>query len=225
VFRRGVSTLGNTGDQAVEDGHAGAVRTFKAATLTPMAPLTARQYVALSWRKVEISQRHLLELENGLRTAQVIDPPSSTDSRAAIEGHADGCVFQAYAAFDTFACAVATHFDLDRAERASFRSISDRLPSVAAPNDTAEARRVQVAIGTVTQDENWRALSFYRNIAAHRGVVGQRFTFNLDDGFVLRIAELDGPDPDRSEVTTILYRTLGWTAEKVRGLHELAGAW
>ena len=93
-----------------------------------MALLTAHQYVALSWRKVEIARRHLIELEKGLLAAQADEPPDPTDSRAALEGHADGCVVQAYAAFDAFACAVATHFDLDHPGYASFRNITDRLP-------------------------------------------------------------------------------------------------
>ena len=191
-----------------------------------MALLTAHQYVALSWRKVEIARRHLIELEKGLLAAQADEPPDPTDSRAALEGHADGCVVQAYAAFDAFACAVATHFDLDHPGYASFRNITDRLPGVPAGTPVAaEAWRVKFAIEEEVHDVHWRALSFYRRIAGHRGVVGECSTFNIDDGFVLRVDALDGPDPERAEVTTILYRTLGWTAEKVHGLHELAGAW
>ena len=92
-----------------------------------MTDLTAAQYVTLSWRKLEIARRHLIELDRELPHAMVMDPASPTDSRAAAEGHADGAVFQSHAAFDTFACGVAEHFCLSQPGKASLKGIVSRL--------------------------------------------------------------------------------------------------
>ena len=185
-------------------------------------PLSESQYVTLAGRKLEVARRHLIELERDLPTGQVTDPASSEDSRAELEGHADGAALQAYAAFDTFACAVAVRFELANPDKASFAGLAGRLSetpgSVRGERDLA---KVYGAIKRVLEMKEWQDLSYYRNLAAHRGVVGQRTHFSLHEGFSFRIGDLDGPDADRSEALPILERLVAWAERTLPDLVNL----
>ena len=77
----------------------------------------------------------------------------------------------------------------------------------------------------MTRSDGWRDLSFYRNLAAHRGVVGQRTHFSLDEGFSFRIGDLNGPDPDRSGALPVLNRLVEWSERTLEGLRALAHDW
>jgi hypothetical protein len=190
-----------------------------------MPHLLAAQYVTLSWRKVEIARRHLIELERELQNLMVNDPASPTDSRAAGEGHADGAVFQSYAAFDTYACGVAVHFGLAQPDKASLNGIVPRLEEPPPPFTADEVHVVASEIRAVTSSDGWRDLSFYRNLAAHSGVLAPIAHFSMDTGSSLRIGNLDGPDPNRSEVLPILHRLVGWVEETTDRLRGLADNW
>jgi len=186
-------------------------------------PLSKDQYATLSGRKLEVARRHLIELERDLPSGQVTDPAGPEDSRAELESHADGCVLQAYAAFDTFACAIAVRFELANPDRASFTGLVGRLSEPSSSFVAIEVTAVCVAVRAVLSLKEWQDLSFYRNLAAHRGVVGQRTRFSLDEGFSFRIGDLDGPDPDGSEALPILKRLVEWAERTLPPLLKLVG--
>jgi hypothetical protein len=185
--------------------------------------LSQDEYATLSERKLHVARRHLIELERELPSGQVMDPAGPEDSRAELEGHADGCVLQAYAAFDTFACAVAVRFELANPDKASFAGLVGRLSEPSSSFVATQVTAVCDAIRAVLKKKEWQDLSFYRNLAAHRGVVGQRTRFSLEEGFSFRIGDLDGPDPNGSEALPILKRLLGWAEQTLPPLLKLVG--
>lgn len=190
-----------------------------------MSDLSTDQYLTLATRKLEVARRHLIELETDLPSAKVSDPASPTDSRAAIEGHADGCVTQAYAAFDTFSCAVAHNFGLAQPDRASMNRLVQRLSEPSRPFVAEAITQTCEAVREVIQSYGWRRLSSYRNLAVHRGVVAGRTGFSREAGFTLRIADIDGPDPNGAEALPILHELLVWAEETLPPLLTLAEEW
>jgi hypothetical protein len=78
-------------------------------------------------------------------------------------GHGDGLFLQLSDAFDAFACPVAHRQGLGDPDGASFRA---RLAHAC---ERALAERIQ----TVSADPEFEALTAYRKLAAHRGVVGE----------------------------------------------------
>lgn len=170
-------------------------------------PASVWEYAGLARRKLEVARRHLMEFDNEYPNAMVIDPASATDSRAELEGHADGVLMQAYAAFDTFACGVAAQFGLPSPDKASFNGLAARLESLR----TDAAANLVTAVRNVAGSDGWERLSYYRNHAGHRGVLLQRTKFSLDDGFKALIGDFDSPyHPNRSEVRPILVELLEW---------------
>ena len=189
-----------------------------------MSDLSTDQYLTLAQTKLEVARRHLIELESDLPSASVSDPASATDSRAGIEGHADGCVTQAYAAFDTYACAVARHFGLAKPDRASLNGLVARLSEPSLPSADGTLQTC-VAVREVVESSGWSRLSVYRNLAVHRGVVAGRTHFSLETGFTLRISDMDGPDPRGAEAVPILRELLGWAEKTLLPLVTVAEGW
>jgi hypothetical protein len=181
-------------------------------------------YAGLSRRKMEVARRHLIEFDNEFPRAQVGDKASPTDSRAELEGHADGCVLQAYAAFDTLACGVALRFGLTDPHRASFNGLVRRLEEPSASFSVREAKDVLAAVRTLVNSDGWQRLSYYRNHAGHRGVVLQRTHHNQQEGFTARIGDIDSPyHENRSEVRPILVELVEWAESALPPLLRLLG--
>jgi len=85
------------------------------------------------------------------------------------QAHADGALIQLAAGFDASACAVAHHHHLPKPDRASFWE-ADWVAQLAGVADS----EVRDLIQAVVDDPNYAGLKFYRNLAAHRGVMGEQ---------------------------------------------------
>ncbi len=139
--------------------------------------MVAEQYCTLVSHKLEVARFHLAEFERLVKGELAAVSSDFPDVRyAPFHGHADGAVFEAFAAFDTFSCAVAHKFETPQADRASFKSIAGQSK---VPPEIA--RRVAETIAA----EEWKRLEWLRNLAGHRGVVSEsmRWGRHLKGGF------------------------------------------
>jgi len=184
------------------------------------------QYQRRSMHKLHIAEWHRAEferLEDELRTADFFD--FDTERFLPAQAHADGAMLQLAAAFDAFACAVAHHHGLENPDRASFLETRwvTRLVEAAEPD-------LRVVIQFVVNDRNFAGLKFYRNLAAHRGVIGEQqrggeveevgvdgVRFMLPDWL-----PMDAPDHPSYSVRPILGKCLEWGRPALAGLNAVA---
>lgn len=167
--------------------------------------IVADGYCTLVTHKLEVAKFHLGEFEQLLKketSSLVGDYPEVR--YAPFHGHADGAIFEAFAAFDTFSCAVAHKFQIPRSDRASFKSIgseSEVPPEI--------AQRVADTIAT----EEWKRLEKLRNLAGHRGVVSESFRWgsHLPGGFRVNL-------PDGGEALPVMKKLLRWSEERIQDL-------
>lgn len=184
-------------------------------------------YMSRSMLKLRIAEWHRTEferLEDEHTTADFFR--FDEDPFVKSESHADGCLIQLAAAFDTFACAIAYNCDLPKADKASFRRDYPHLGA-----------RVGEGLGPlirmVGEDTLSEGLAFYRNLSAHRGVLGEvQRGGSRDDGreYVRLLLPSwlpeDAPDYPEASVRVILERYISWAKPKLELLHETArGEW
>ena len=125
------------------------------------------QYVNRCAYKVRLATYHLAEferLEAELTGADFFDFEGAPF--VPVQAHADGVLLQLAAAFDAFACAVAHRHRFDNADKADLTGWHDRLVRGAHPDLAA-------AITAVRKAPQFDELGDYRNLAAHRGVIGE----------------------------------------------------
>ena len=135
-------------------------------------------------------------------------------------GHGDGVFLELAGAFDAFACAVAHWQGLDNPDLASLRA------SLADACEGSLAERIQA----VTADPEFKALTAYRNLAAHRGIVSESITMGERvemPGRTIWLALPDSlprdiPDRPRSPLRPILERYTVWARGALRELHDEA---
>ena len=180
------------------------------------------QYANLARHKLEMARRHLTEFEKEFPNAAVSDPQGADDSRAELEGHADGCVMQAYAAFDTFACGIAVRFGLRKPENASLNRLVPRLEEPSPPYVSKEVVDALAVIQHVVNDDGWKRLSYYRNHAGHKGPLLQAVHRHWEGKITARIGDFDSPyHGNGSEVQPILVQQLEWAEESLPPLLTL----
>ncbi len=186
------------------------------------------QYQRRSMHKLHIAEWHRAEferLEDELRTADFFD--FDTERFLPAQAHADGALLQLATGFDAFACAVAHQHGLETPDRASFwgaRWVA-RLVEAAEPD-------LRVVIQSVVHDRNFAGLKFYRNLAAHRGVIGEQQRGGQVeevgvDGVRFMLPDwlpMDAPDHPSYSVRPILRRYLEWGRPALAGLNAVASA-
>lgn len=189
---------------------------------------TVTQYQNRSMHKLHVAEWHRAEferLEGELTTLDFFD--FDTERFLPAQAHADGSLIQLAAAFDAFACAVAHRYGIDEKDpdSASFRGEwwNARLIDAADPE-------LANLIRSVSQDPVFDGLMFYRNLAAHRGVMGeQQRGGSVDevgtDGVRFMLPDwlpIEAPDYPSYSVRPILERYLPWGRRTVAGLNALA---
>lgn len=193
---------------------------------SPRRDEAVAQYQRRSMHKLHIAEWHRAEferLENELTTADFFD--FNTERFLPAQAHADGALIQLAAGFDAFACAVAHHFGLENPDRASLWETKwvMRLIEVAEPD-------LRLVIQSVVDDTNFAGVKFYRNLAAHRGVIGeQQRGGDVDevgvDGVRFMLPDwlpMDAPDHPSYSVRPILRRYLEWGRPALAGLNAVA---
>lgn len=127
--------------------------------------MIAEQYCTLASHKLEVARFHMTEFDKLIKGETAALIADDADVRyAPFHAHADGAIFEAFAAFDTYSCAVAHRFDLPRSDHASFKAMASQAnlpPEI--------VQRVSDTIAT----EEWKRLEWLRNLAGHRGVVSE----------------------------------------------------
>jgi hypothetical protein len=124
-----------------------------------------QQYCTLASHKLDVARFHVAEFEKLTRqevSALVDDDPGIR--YAPFHAHADGAIVEAFAAFDTYSCAVAHKFGVPRSDRASLKGIVERQEVSAEVHE-----RVTDALAA----EEWKRLEELRNLAGHRGLVSE----------------------------------------------------
>ena len=137
-------------------------------------------------------------------------------------GHSDGTLVQLAGAFDAFACAVAHHLQLDRADRASFEHWNRQLADVGG--------RLGEHIQATATSEGFGDLMRYRHLVAHRTVLSERISLRAHeqtgvDEVSFSIADQlpeGASDEPRTPVRKILARNCAWTRVSLGALHEAA---
>jgi hypothetical protein len=168
--------------------------------------MVAEQYCTLATHKLEVARFHLREfgrLLEGEAKGRLADDPEV--EYAPFHGHADGAIFEAFAAFDTYSCAVAHKFGVPRADRAALKTIAAR---VEVPPEIS--RRINDAIAT----DEWLRLEGLRNLAGHRGVVSEtmRWGQHLKGGFQVHL-------PDGDEALPVMSYLIQWGEHQLEGLY------
>lgn len=187
----------------------------------PGDPSAVTRHLNRSMLKLAIAEWHHREfnrLDDELTRGQGSSfPRHSLDSL----GHGDGSLLQLAAAFDAFACAVAHRHGLDNPDGASFGGWSDALTN-------ACGGTLGRSIRAVAGDADFKGLAAYRNLAAHRGVVGGTISMGEradDPGRTIRLLLPDALPPNvsdrpRSPVNPVLVRYSNWARPALRGLHD-----
>lgn len=126
--------------------------------------LTTDQYCNLSRAKLGIGKHHVRGFKAILRTAPNLVVSPDDRVRLPLYSHADGAVFQLYAACDSYACGVAHEYGFKAADKASFMVVAQesRAPAVLA-----------LRMRNTTSSKRWTVLEDLRNVAGHRGVVSR----------------------------------------------------
>jgi len=167
--------------------------------------MIAEQYCTLATHKLEVARFHLAEFEKLVAKGTSALLGDDPDVRyAPFHGHADGAIFEGFASFDTYSCAVGHKFGVPHSDRASFKSIGSR--------SEVPAEIAQRVADTVATDE-WKRLEWLRNLAGHRGVVSEsmRWGQHLKGGFQVHL-------PDGDEALPVMRSLLRWTEDQIPGL-------
>jgi hypothetical protein len=167
--------------------------------------MVADGYCTLVTHKLEVAKYHLREFERLVKEETASFGGDYPEMKyAPFHGHADGAVFEAFAAFDTFSCAVAHKFGVPRSDHASFKTIGHE-------SKVPPEIRERVA-GTIATEE-WTRLKWLRNVAGHRGVVSESFRWgsHLPQGFRVNL-------PDGEEALPVMEKLLRWSDERIRDL-------
>jgi hypothetical protein len=186
------------------------------------------QYQRRSMHKLHIADWHKAEferLEGELTTADFFD--FDTERFLPAQAHADGALIQLAAGFDAFACAVAHHYGLENPDRASLWETK----WVARLVEAAE-HDLRAILHAVVEDPKFAGLKFYRNLAAHRGVIGEQqrggeveevgvdgVRFMLPDWL-----PMEAPDHPSYSVRPVLRKYLEWGRPALAGLNAVASA-
>jgi hypothetical protein len=177
--------------------------------------LSDEQYRTLSEAKIAVARFHLTEVERLVATSAsgsfIVDPDAGTP----LHGHADGAIFETFAAFDTFSCAVAHRLAFKGAEKFS-------MTKLAADGRVSNLLRRRVA-NTIATDR-WMRLDWLRNLAGHRGVVSQfmRWGEHLG-GMKVHVPDPDHPSQRGEEFLPLMTDLLAWSEVRLRFLVNGAG--
>jgi hypothetical protein len=179
-------------------------------------PEVAIRYLNRSALKREVARWHQAEFERHEGVYSGKDYGRSLFLEAF--GHADGVFLQLAGAFDAFACAAAYHYGLKEPDKADFANL--RLPA-------GRDEQLTSSIAKVQSDAGFGTLTFYRNLAAHRGSVTERIHMTADetrrDVITMRLGDplpAGAPDAARTPVREVLARVAGWAAESLQVLYE-----
>jgi len=186
------------------------------------------QYQRRSMHKLHIAEWHgaaFDRLEGELTTADFFD--FDTERFLPAQAHADGSLIQLAAGFDAFACAVTRQYGLANPDRASLWETKwiTQLVEAAEPD-------LRVILQSVVDDPKFAGLKFYRNLAAHRGVIGEQQRGGQVeeagvDGVRFMLPDwlpMEAPDHPSYSVRPILRRCLEWGRPALAGLNAVAAA-
>lgn len=185
------------------------------------------QYLNRSAHKLHVAEYHIGEferLEDGLTWNDFVD--FEGEPFVAAQAHADAALIQVAAAFDAFACAVAHRYGVKNPDRADFAGWAKSL-AAAADED------VRVAIESVAAEKDFTDLQLYRNLAAHRGVLGEQQRGDQDEHGAEQVHLLlpgwlpeDFPDFPGAAVRSVLRRYVDWARPQIERLQAAASlAW
>jgi hypothetical protein len=193
----------------------------------PARPTEQAIYRRVSIIKRGMALRHLRDLRDildGMR-GQLLGTPLVSEYWEAGDCAADACVVQLYAAFDAFACSVAHAFGMGNPDAASF---TGHVPG----GRTAESRALRDSMRAISADPAFRRLDFYRNLAAHRGLVAEGWVVEgyRNTGAVaypaLRAGGIRGaPDPPGTPIADILADLFESTRPALEWLWGLTEGW
>ncbi|HET7869273.1 MAG TPA: hypothetical protein VFM85_03020 [Actinomycetota bacterium] len=136
--------------------------------------------------------------------------------------HGDGTVPQLTAAFDSVACAVALRYELESSEKASFGGNWN------GPLAAAADEKLGPLILSIAAENEFKGLAFYRNLAAHRGVIAERQRGGPQGVRIVLPDWLpeESPDLPNSSLRPVLERYVVWARPKLTMLREAAvSAW
>jgi len=192
----------------------------------------ALRYLNRAFRKYRIAEWHLRrfeQLEDELRVEDLFKFERGEPAMRP-QAHADGTVLQLAAVFDAFACAVAHKLEVTKPDpdKADF-----------ARDYATLATKIGGNLGAIIEDtgshRGFYELQAYRNLAAHRGVLGenQGGTSGLVASEANRVRLLlpewvpaDVPDIGASPVRPILRRVFDWARPRIQRLWaEADKAW
>lgn len=173
--------------------------------------MTVEQYCTLSELKVAVATFHLSEFERLLPTgSKVFSTPDPQSVGAPLYAHADGAVFEMFAAFDTLSCALAHKLGFKRAERFSFKGMANdhRVP-------LDLLRRLSNTVGS----DRWQRLEGLRHAAGHRSVVSP-FLVSAKHlgGFKAYLSDDDDPNRRGDEALPVIRELLRWSEMRLRFL-------
>ncbi len=181
------------------------------------------QYLSRSMLKLRIAEWHLAEferLEDELTGADFFD--FTREPFLPVQAHADGVLVQIAAAFDAFACAVAHRHGLPAPDRADFGGWNERLAE-------AESGDLAGALREIAAQNEFEGLQLYRNLSAHRGMIGelQRGTAGEPGRDEVQLLLPDWlpeefPDYPEASVRPILRRYLYWARPCIELLRAAA---
>jgi hypothetical protein len=184
-----------------------------------------RQYLRRSEYKVQLAEYHLGEFE---RLESELSGWAFFDFEGRpfipVQAHADATLIQLAAAFDAFACAAAHRSGLKHPDLADFDRSNEPLVKAGPPELSSALRAVKAA-------PEFAGLGLYRNLAAHRGVIGEkvRGTQGPDGRDEVRLLlpvwlPEEFPDYPEAHVGPILHRYLDWGGEALAYLRRTARA-
>ena len=188
----------------------------------------AKQYLERSRVKLRLAEYHWGEFQ---RLEDELTPEDFFDFEGepylAALAHSDGVPIHLSAAFDALACAVAHQHGIANPDKADFDGWNARLAS-------ASSSHLGQLIRDTGGDDTFRGLLSYRNLAAHRGVIGEipgRSSARVDkqQGVSLRLPSWlppEFPDNPTAPIRPILERHVTWAESRVQELRRLAAqAW
>jgi hypothetical protein len=192
------------------------------------------EYARSSGRKYELARRHLSDLQAlslSLSSRESRDWEVDSQSFERIQNHADGCVVQLQAAFDSAACAMAHHFQLPSPDRASFARI------VLSDGTTSEEASAKKLVEGTRQSSAFLDLLYYRNLAAHRGILASDrataspYELSLVERVPVAVSLhlpsnlLDAPDGPSAAVLPIVHRLTDWAVTPLSDVWEMFSLW